>query len=87
MNDQTSLLMTGETKPEDVLNLPKGRLKLGEFVVDFSPEQVLGYASAIVQQFERGEGNEFQHLFVSQAGVVEYAAREFGLGNLEAETF
>ena len=87
MHAVTSLLITGKTKPEDALNLPKGRLKVGEFVVEFSPEQVLTYATSIVHHFGRAEGHEVEYLFVTQAGVIEYAAREFGLGKLEVGTY
>lgn len=88
MGTQTSLLMTGQTKPEEALLLPKGRLKIGEFVADFSPEQVLSAATSIVDRFERVEGHEVERLFVSQSGVVAYAAEEFSWFNsLKFDTF
>ena len=88
MSSVTSLLVTGDSKPEEVLNLPKGRLKIGEFVVDFSPEQAYGFAQAIIEHFERAEGNDVQRLFFSQAGVIEYFAHEIGLSDpLQVKAF
>ena len=86
MSIQTSLHMTPKTKPEQALDLPKGRLKLGEFVVDFSPEQVLRAARLIVEYFDRAEKDEVEQVFVSQAGVIAYAAERFNIQPLEFDT-
>jgi hypothetical protein len=85
MSMRTSLLMTGITKPEEALTLPKGWLKIGPFLADFSPEQVLEAARAIIMHFEHGS-DDADHLFVSQAGVIVYFAKEIGIGPLEVGT-
>lgn len=87
MTTLISLLMTGATRPEEALKLPKGRLKIGEFTVEFSPEQVLDAAEAIVMYFERGEGLECERTFVSQAGVIAYRAEELGAHRLAFATY
>lgn len=74
MSSRASLLFgSGSLRPHAALELPRGRLMIGEFVVDFSPEQVLVAAEKVIDDVREGDFNGIEPLFVSQAAILEYS--------------
>ena len=68
---KTSLALTSESKAEEVLELPQGRLMIGDFLATFSPESVVEAARALIAHCQHNDFGEFT--FVSQAGVIAEA--------------
>ncbi|MBP9756988.1 MAG: hypothetical protein KBD06_00125 [Candidatus Pacebacteria bacterium] len=76
-----SMKVTENSTPEDVLNLPKGRLMVGELVADFSPENVVDAARSVIASC----AHDFEeHSFVTQAGIIAHVANK-GLWNSNPE--
>ena len=71
-----SLMLNEEADPEDALKLPEGRLMVGELMVTFSPENVVDAARSIITHFDCKHGTCGSETFVSQAGIIAYAANE-----------
>lgn len=69
-----ALTITPNTSPLDALELPEGRLAMGNIVVSFSPENVVEAAELVV---EKGGADK---PFVSQAGIIAYAGNKLGWG-------
>ncbi len=67
------LQFTTESKPEDALDLPEGRLIVSCFEASFGPENVVDCAELIIKSGYDGK-------FYSQAGVIKYAGNNLGWG-------
>lgn len=87
MTEISSLHVTSETDPVLALSLPEGRLKIGEYTVTFSPDQVLAAANKIVVHFGHEEVYDEEPVFVSQAGVIAYALEQLEVRTLEATAY
>ncbi len=74
----SSFKITADSVAEDVLNLPKGRLMIGELVADFSPENVVEAARNIAAESEHSLE---EYSFVTQAGVIAHAANHCSWNN------
>lgn len=74
----SSLEVTKSTAPEALLELPKGRLMMGELVADFSPENVVDAAGCVIRHLEMEFSRE---TFVTQARVIAYAANHTSWNN------
>jgi hypothetical protein len=68
-----SVTLNGVTNPEEVLQLPKGRLLVGKLGATFAPETVVEAAAAIVGKHEHDYS---ESTYYSQAEVIEFAANQ-----------
>ncbi len=68
---KNSFTISQDTAPKEALELPRGRLMVGELVADFSPENVVEAATSIMFQCE---ADSSEHTFFTQAGVIAHAA-------------
>ncbi len=72
----TSLAISAKTKPEEALELPKGRLMIGEYVADFSPENVVAAAKCAIACFSNYNHTHPNFIFVTQASIIEYREKQ-----------
>lgn len=70
-----SVTLNGETNPEEVLQLPEGRLLVGKLCATFSPGAAVAAAKDLVSEYEHCQG---ERTFYSQAEVIAFASNEIG---------